>query len=132
MYGNKGQILRIIFVFGSLKYFHPNKSYRGGGITFYSIWYNLVYGNYETSKLSKMHLGLSRRKCPVFQKTKLRILIIIWIVIEIWALNFMFLTRKLAGNVKYIVFGAIFITVREKKINVPKGGRFCRICEHKD
>ena len=28
----------------------------------------------------------------------------------------MFLTRKLAGNVKYIVFGALFIMVREKKI----------------
>ena len=28
----------------------------------------------------------------------------------------MFLTRKLAGSVKYIVFGALFITVREKKI----------------
>ena len=29
----------------------------------------------------------------------------------------MFLTRKLAGRVKYIVFGALFfITVREKKL----------------
>ena len=34
----------------------------------------------------------------------------------------MFLARKLAGSVKYIVFGALFITVREK--NVHKGGRF--------
>ena len=44
----------------------------------------------------------------------------------------MFLTRKLAGSVKYIVFGALFITVREKKNYVPKGGRFCSVCEHKD
>ena len=29
------------------------------------------------------HMGLSRRKCPVFQNTKLRIFIIIWIIIEI-------------------------------------------------
>ena len=28
----------------------------------------------------------------------------------------MFLTRKLAGNVKYIVFGALFITVRGEKM----------------
>ena len=28
----------------------------------------------------------------------------------------MFLTRKLAGCVKYIVFDALFITAREKKI----------------
>ena len=60
---------------------------------------------------------LTRRKCPVFKKTKLRILIIIWIIIEIRTLNFMFLTRKLAGSVKYIVFGELFfITVREKKL----------------
>ena len=59
-------------------------------------------------------MRMSRRKYPVFLKTKLRILIIIWIIIEIWTLNFMFLTRKLAGSVKYIVFGAFFITVREK------------------
>ena len=76
-------------------------------------------------------MGLSRRKCPVFQKTKLRIFIIIWIVIEIRTLNFMFLTRKLAGNVKYMVFGALFYNGERKK-NVPKGGRFCRFCEHKD
>ena len=62
-----------------------------------------------------LHMGLSRRKCPVFQKTKLRIVIIIWIIIEIWTLNFMFLTRKLAGNVKYIYLVRFFITVREKK-----------------
>ena len=29
------------------------------------------------------NMGLSRRKCPVFQNTKLRILIIIWIISEI-------------------------------------------------
>ena len=61
------------------------------------------------------------RVCPgesvqFFQKTKLRIFIIIWIVIEIWTLNFMFLTTKLAGSVKYIVFDALFVTAREKKI----------------
>ena len=28
-------------------------------------------------------MGLSKRKCPVLQRTKLRILIIIWIIIEI-------------------------------------------------
>ena len=28
-------------------------------------------------------MGLSRRKCPIFQKTKLRIVMIIWIIIEI-------------------------------------------------
>ena len=33
----------------------------------------------------------------------------------------MFLTRKLAGNVKYIVFGALFYNGERKKINVPKG-----------
>ena len=77
-------------------------------------------------------MGLSRRKCPIFQKTKLRILIIIWIIIEIRTLNFMFLTRKLAGHVKYIVFGVLFYNGERKKINVPKGGRFCRVCEHKD
>ena len=38
----------------------------------------------------------------------------------------MFLTRKLAGSVKYIVFDALFITAREKN-NVPKGGRFCSL-----
>ena len=76
--------------------------------------------------------GLSRRKCPVFKKTKLRILIIIWIITEIWTLNFMFLTRKLAGSINYVVFGALFYNGERKKINVPKGGRFCRVCEHKD
>ena len=75
---------------------------------------------------------LSRRKCPVFQKTKLRILTIIWIIIEIWTLNFMFLTRKLAGSVKYIVFGALLYNGEMKKNYVPKGGRFCWVCEHKD
>ena len=59
-------------------------------------------------------MGLSRRKCPVFQKTKLRILIIVWIIIEILTLNFMFLTRKLAGSVKYIVFGALFYNGERK------------------
>ena len=44
----------------------------------------------------------------------------------------MFLTRKLAGSVKYIVFGALFYNGERKKINVSKGGRFCRVCEHKD
>ena len=43
----------------------------------------------------------------------------------------MFLTRKLAGSIKYIVFGALFYNGERKK-NVPKGGRFCRVCEHKD
>ena len=36
----------------------------------------------------------------------------------------MFLTRKLAGSVKYIVFGALFYNGERKKINVSKGGRF--------
>ena len=36
----------------------------------------------------------------------------------------MFLTRKLAGSVKYIVFGAFFITVREKKIMFLKESDF--------
>ena len=44
----------------------------------------------------------------------------------------MFLTTKLAGSVKYIVFDELFITAREKKNKVRKGGRFCRVCEHKD
>ena len=44
----------------------------------------------------------------------------------------MFLTRKLAGSVKYIVFGALFYNGERKKINVLKGDRFCRVCEHKD
>ena len=45
----------------------------------------------------------------------------------------MFQTRKLAGSVKYIVFGALFFYNGEReKINVPKGGRFCRVCEHND
>ena len=50
-----------------------------------------------------------------FQKTKLRILIIIWIIIEICTLNFMFLIRKLVGSVKYIVFGALFYNGERKK-----------------
>ena len=61
-------------------------------------------------------MGLSRRKCPVFQQTKLRILIIIWIIIEIWTLNFIFLTRILAGDVKYIVFGLLFYSGERKKL----------------
>ena len=44
----------------------------------------------------------------------------------------MFLTRKLAGSVKHIVFDALFYNGERKKINVPKGGRFCRVYEHKD
>ena len=40
--------------------------------------------------------------------------------------------RKLAGSVKYIVFGALFYNGERKKIKVPKTGRFCRVCEHKD
>ena len=45
----------------------------------------------------------------------------------------MFLTRKLAGRVKYIVFGAFFFCNAEKiKINVPKARRFCTVCERKD
>ena len=32
----------------------------------------------------------------------------------------MFLTRKLAGSVKYIVFGAFTYNSERKKINVPK------------
>ena len=38
MYEDKGQILRIIFVFGVLKYSHPNTKYRGGGITLHSTY----------------------------------------------------------------------------------------------
>ena len=59
--------------------------------------------------------GLSRRKCPIFQETKQRILIIIWIIIEILTLNFMFLTRKLAVSVNYIVFGALIYNGEGKK-----------------
>ena len=55
-----------------------------------------------------------------FKKTKLRILII------------MFLTRKLAGSVKYKVLGVLFYKCERKKNNVPKGGRFCRVYELKD
>ena len=43
----------------------------------------------------------------------------------------MFLTRKLAVSFNYIVFGAL-VYDSEKKINVPKGGRFCRVYEHND
>ena len=43
----------------------------------------------------------------------------------------MFLTRILAGNINYIVFGALIYNGERKKINVPKGGTFCRFCEHK-
>ena len=44
----------------------------------------------------------------------------------------MFLTRKLAVSVKYIVFGALIYNGEEKKINVPKGDTFCRVYELKD
>ena len=44
----------------------------------------------------------------------------------------MFLTRKLAGSIKYIIFGALICNGERKKINVPKGGRFCRVYDHKD
>ena len=44
----------------------------------------------------------------------------------------MFLARKLGGSVKYIVFGALIYNGESKKKNVPKGGRFCRVYEHKD
>ena len=44
----------------------------------------------------------------------------------------MFLTRKLAGSVKYIVFGELFYNSERNKINVLKGGRFCSVCEHED
>ena len=44
----------------------------------------------------------------------------------------MFLTGKLAGSVKYMVFGALFYNGEREKNNIPKGGRFCRVCEHKD
>ena len=43
----------------------------------------------------------------------------------------MFLTRKLAVSVNYIVLGALIYN-GEKKNNVPKGGRFCRVYENKD
>ena len=36
---------------------------------------------------------------------------------ECVCVNFMFLTRKLAGRVKYIVFGAFFHNGERKKIN---------------
>ena len=36
-------------------------------------------------------------------------------IIEIWTLNFMFLTRTLGGRVKYIVFGALFYNGERKK-----------------
>ena len=61
-------------------------------------------------------MGLSRRKCPIFQKTELRIVIIIYIIIEIWILNFMFLTSKLAVSVNYIVFGALIYNGEEQKL----------------
>ena len=43
----------------------------------------------------------------------------------------MFLTRKLAASVNYIVFGALIYNGEKRKCNVPKGGPFCRVCEHK-
>ena len=76
-------------------------------------------------------MGLSRRKCPIFQKTELRIVIIIWIIIEIRILNFMLLTRKLEVSVNYRVFGVLIYNGEKRKINVPKGCRFCRVYEHK-
>ena len=78
-----------------------------------------------------LHKGMSRRKCPISQKTELRIVIIIWIIIEIWIWNFMFLTSKLVASVNYIVFGALIYN-GERKRNISKVGRFCRVCEHKD
>ena len=30
------------------------------------------------------------------------------------------------------VFGALFYNGERKKMNVPKVGTFCRVCEHKD
>ena len=39
----------------------------------------------------------------------------------------MFLTRKLAGSVKYIVFGVLFYNGERKINNVPKGGRYRRM-----
>ena len=45
----------------------------------------------------------------------------------------MFLTRKLAVSVNYIVSGAlIYNGEKKKRINIPKVGRFCSVCEHKD
>ena len=44
----------------------------------------------------------------------------------------MFLTRKLGVSVNYVVFGALIYNGEEKKINVPRGGRICRVYEHKD
>ena len=44
----------------------------------------------------------------------------------------MFLTSKLGGSVKYVVFGELFYIGDIKKINVTKGGTFCRVCDHKD
>ena len=44
----------------------------------------------------------------------------------------MFLTSKLAVSVNYIVFGALIYNGEKRKINVPKGGRFCRVYEHKN
>ena len=43
----------------------------------------------------------------------------------------MFLTRKLAVGVNYMVFGALIYNGERKK-NVPKGGTFCRVYEQKD
>ena len=39
----------------------------------------------------------------------------------------MFLTRTLAVSVNDIVFGALIYNGEEKRINIPKGGRFCRV-----
>ena len=44
----------------------------------------------------------------------------------------MFLTRKLAASVNYMISGALIYNGERKKINIPKGGTFCRVYEHKD
>ena len=44
----------------------------------------------------------------------------------------MFLTRKLAVSVNYMIYGVLIYNGERKKINIPKGGTFCRVYEHKD
>ena len=47
-------------------------------------------------------------------------------------IKIIFLTRKLAVSVNYMVFGALIYNDEIEKINIPKGGTFCRVYEHKD
>ena len=44
----------------------------------------------------------------------------------------MFLTRILAVSVNYMIYGALINNGERKKINIPKGGTFFRVYEHKD